>query len=578
MRGRTLTVQALAAPQDFFFGTPIRAGARSRVRGVGEDVWERYYLKAMIYRLLVLAALSLFLFTCSAPASAPESVELPRPNILFIMSDDHAQRAISAYTDELIETPNLDRIADEGVIFNNSFVTNSICAPSRAAILTGKYSHINGKIDNLSPFNPDQWTFPEALHDAGYRTSMIGKHHLQTLPRGFDEFMGLIGQGDYYQPRFVHNGDTLEPMEGYTSTVITDLALAELERVKGTEQPLMMLYWHKAPHRNWMPDTSDLPGLLDKRYPEPASLRDDYAGRPAAAHADMRIANMFTSHDHKVTGEYQDPDPGTGGAAFIKDPNFSQVRNLDRQLARLTPAQRAAYEPFLKRVGEEWLAVKGTDEELGWRYQRYMQDYLASVKSVDENVGRVLDYLDDNGLADNTIVIYTSDQGFYLGEHGWFDKRFMYEESHRTPLLIRYPAAMTQSGKAEIEPLVLNLDLAPTLLDYAGVEIPADLQGRSLRPLLEGETPDDWREAIYYQYFQDINSYHQVPRHRGVRTDRYKLIRYTEEGFEGYELYDLESDPGELDNRIDDPELEAVQTELMARLGELERELGVESK
>ena len=516
---------------------------------------------------------TLFIGACGSP-DAPEEAPPPRPNFLFIMSDDHAQRAISAYTDELIETPNLDRIADEGILFRNSFVTNSICAPSRAAILTAKYSHLNGKIDNLNRFNPDQWTFPEALHGAGYRTSLIGKHHLQAMPRGLDEFRGLIGQGSYWAPVFVHNGDTLDAEPGYTSTIITDYVLEELERAAapGNEQPFMLCYWHKAPHRNWMPDTSDLPGLLDKTYPEPATLRDNYASRAAAEHADMRIADMFSSHDHKVTGKYQNPDPGTGGATFITNPDFDQVKNFDRQLARLEPEERAAYEPYLRRIGEEWQRVKGTDDELGWRYQRYMQDYLASVKSVDDNVGRVLDYLDETGLAENTVVIYTSDQGFYLGEHGWYDKRFMYEESHRTPLMIRYPAGF---DKGAIDELVLNIDLGPTLLDYAGLTPPEEIQGRSLRPLLEGDTPADWRDEVYYRYYQQMNSYHRVARHEGVRDERYKLIQYTEPGFEGYELFDLDADPTEMDNRIDDPELEEVQTRLMGRMASLKEELKV---
>ncbi len=528
-------------------------------------------------RLLLPLLLLLICCTCDR-APEKEIPPRPRPNILFIMSDDHAQRAISAYTDELIHTPNLDRIADEGMLFRNSFVTNSICAPSRAAILTGKYSHLNGKIDNLSPFNPDQWTFPEALQRAGYRTSLIGKHHLKALPRGFDEFYGLIGQGSYYSPVFVHNGDTLEAAEGYTSTLITDYALAELRRSAAaeTDQPFCMLYWHKAPHRNWMPDTSDLPGLLDKRYPLPANLRDDYQGRRAAEHADMRIADMFTSLDLKVTRDYQYPDPGTGGATFIKDPQFDQASNFQRQLGRLTPAQQRAWEPFLKRVGEEWLAVKGTPAELEWRYQRYLQDYLASVKSVDDNVGRVLDYLEESGLAENTIVIYTSDQGFYLGEHGWYDKRFMYEESHRTPLMIRYPAVV-KAGSSN-EDLVLNIDLSATLLDFAGLTPPEDLQGASLKPLLEGQTPEDWRDDIYYRYYQQMNSYHRVARHEGVRDERYKLIHFTEEGLAGYELYDLVEDPTEMNNRIDDPALEAVKTRLLERLGKLRQELKVASK
>ncbi|CAH0998792.1 N-acetylglucosamine-6-O-sulfatase [Neolewinella maritima] len=534
-----------------------------------------------MYRFLLFILLCAGLTYCAAPPATDSATDTapaiappaPRPNIVFIMSDDHAQRAISAYTDELIETPNLDRIANDGMLFRNSFVTNSICAPSRAAILTGKYSHLNGKIDNLSPFDPDQWTFPEALHEAGYRTALIGKHHLQARPRGIDEFRGLIGQGSYYAPVFVHNGDTLGPESGYTSDIITDYALAELQRNAAADQPFLLMYWHKAPHRNWMPDTASLPGLLDQRYPEPATLRDDYAGRPRAEHADMRIADMFTSHDLKVTGTYQNPDPGTGGATFIKDPTFDQVKNLDYQLSRLQPDERAAWAPFLAEVGRQWQQVKGTDEELSWRYQRYMQDYLASVKSVDRNVGRVLDYLEESGLAENTLVIYTSDQGFYLGEHGWYDKRFMYEESHRTPLMIRYPALI--DAGSTIDELVLNIDLAPTLLELAGVPVPGEVQGRSLLPLFSDPAPADWRDEIYYRYYQQMDSYHRVARHEGVRDERYKLIHFTEPGFEGYELYDLEQDPHELENRIDDQQLAEQQERLKDDLARLRRELRV---
>ena len=525
-------------------------------------------MRSICYGLLA----TLFL-ACGGGEKVQTATERPRPNILFIMSDDHAQRAISAYTDELINTPNLDRIAAGGVLFTNSFVTNSICAPSRAAILTGKYSHLNGKIDNLSPFDPDQWTFPEALHDAGYRTSLFGKHHLTYVPNGLDEYRALIDQGDYYNPTFIHNGDTLSPEEGYTTTLITDYALEELHRNADSDQPFMMLYWHKAPHRNWMPDTSDLPGLLDKRYPEPASLRDDYAGRPAAANADMRIADMFVSQDLKVTEQYEPNDPGTGGATFWEGGPERMAQYFYREMERLTPAQQAAWKPFLDRVGREWQRVKGTDEELAWRYQRYMQDYLASVKSVDDNVGRVLDYLEESGLAENTIVVYTSDQGFYLGEHGWYDKRFMYEESHRTPLIIRYPA-LTDGG-AEVDDLVLNIDLGPTFLELAGVEVPEEVQGRSLVPLLQGETPEDWRDHIYYRYYQEMNSFHRVARHEGVRGERYKLIHFTEPGFEGYELYDLEEDPGEMENRIDDPDLTAEKERLQTELREKRQELKV---
>ncbi|MEM7656830.1 MAG: sulfatase [Bacteroidota bacterium] len=509
--------------------------------------------------------LSFFFMACQPPAQeeAPQ-----RPNILFIMADDHAQRAISAYTDELIQTPNLDRIAKDGMLFRNSFVTNSICAPSRAAILSGKYSHINGKLDNLDTFDGDQWTFIKELQSAGYYTSVIGKWHLKSAPQGFDNWHILIDQGDYYSPEFVHNGDTLPRPEGYTTSIITDLALEELKtRSTQSEEPFCMLYWHKAPHRNWMPDLQDLPGLTEKEYPEPANLRDTYEGRPAAEAADMRVANMFTSMDHKLIEPYISEDENSGG-----QPSFNPKRNWERNLDLLTPAQREAWEPFLQDIGESYQQAVAEGKELEWRYQRYMQDYLASIASVDRNVGRVLDYLDESGLAENTLVIYTSDQGFYLGEHGWYDKRFMYEESHRTPLMIRYPAAV--QANSTTDELVLNIDLGATLLDFAGLNIPEAVQGRSLRPLLEAQSPDDWRKDVYYRYYEYPHGWHAVAKHEGVRGERYKLIHFTEPD-EFFELYDLETDPTEMNNRYDDPALAEVQAELMERLSALRQELQV---
>jgi len=504
---------------------------------------------------------------CTTQKTEEKQTAQKPPNIIFIMADDHAQKAISAYSTELINTPNLDRIAKEGMLFKNSFVTNSICAPSRAAILTGKYSHINGKLDNLDTFNGDQWTFIKALHDAGYYTTMMGKWHLKSAPQGFDNWHVLIDQGDYYSPRMVHKGDTLPRPEGYTTTIITDLALQELKAQANSDKPFCMLYWHKAPHRSWMPDTVDLPGLLDKTYPEPVTLRDDYEGRPAAEAADMRIANMFTSFDLKLTDEYLAEDNNSGGQE-----SFNPMGAFNRSLDLLNEEQRKAWEPFLKEVGESYKKAIAEGKELEWRYQRYMQDYLASITSVDRNVGRVLDYLDESGLAENTIVIYTSDQGFYLGEHGWYDKRFMYEESHRTPLMIRYPEAVKPNSTTE--ELVLNIDLGPTLLDFAGVQVPLEVQGESLRPLLEGKSPEDWREHVYYRYYEYPHGWHNVAKHEGVRGDRYKLIHFTEpEDF--YELYDLQQDPNEMENRFGDPELAEVQERLMQELAEKREKLKV---
>ena len=513
----------------------------------------------MKFKVPFVIALLLVLLGCGNDQSKPEQAESRQPNIIYILADDHAEKAISAYSNELHQTPNLDRIAKEGMIFRNSFVTNSICAPSRATILTGLYSHLNGKRDNSDVFNGDQPTFIKELRANGYHTSVIGKWHLQSAPQGFDFSQILIGQGDYYNPVFITNGDTSE-VEGYTTTLITDRALSQLaERKAEPDKPFCMLYWHKAPHRNWMPDLQDLPGLLDQRFPEPATLRDQYEGRAAAQEADMRITDMYTSKDLKVSADYEPNDDNSGG-----HPSHDPMQDFNRMLRRLTKEQRAAWAPFLKAVGEEYQKIKGTEEELAWRYQRYMQDYLASVQSVDRNVGRVLDYLEESGLADNTIVIYSSDQGFYLGEHGWYDKRFMYEESMRTPLMIRYPK-MIAAGSENTD-LVLNLDMAPTLLELAGLQSTTSMQGRSLVPLLEGQTPEDWRASTYYHYYEYPHGWHAVHKHEGVREARYKLIRYYTDDTETYELFDLEEDPNEVDNRIGDPNLEAVETRLKERL------------
>ncbi|MEL6141033.1 MAG: sulfatase [Bacteroidota bacterium] len=523
----------------------------------------------MKFKIIISLTLVLLLLGCGNEKPTSESTEPGPPNIIYILADDHAEKAISAYSSELHRTPNLDRIAKEGMIFRNSFVTNSICAPSRATILTGLYSHLNGKRDNSDVFDGDQATFIKTLQANGYHTSVIGKWHLKSAPQGFDFSQILIGQGDYYNPVFITDGDTSEAT-GYTTTLITDRALAQLEERKAhPDQPFCMLYWHKAPHRNWMPDLQDLPGLLEQRFPEPVTLRDNYEGRAAAQEADMRIADMYTSKDLKVSEVYQPVDDNRGG-----HPSHDPMKDFNRMLRRLTEEQRAAWAPFLKAVGEEYQKIKGTDEELAWRYQRYMQDYLASIQSVDRNVGRVLDYLDESGLAENTVVVYSSDQGFYLGEHGWYDKRFMYEESMRTPLMIRYPK--TVAPGSENTDLVLNLDMAPTLLELAGLEPHTNMQGRSLVPLLEGETPDDWRESTYYHYYEYPHGWHSVNKHEGVREARYKLIRYYTDDSESFELFDLETDPNELDNRIGDPTLEEQETRLKERLVAHREEYSVE--
>jgi len=487
-----------------------------------------------------------------------------QPNILFIMSDDHAERAISAYGSDLIETPNIDRIAHEGVRFANSFVTNSICAPSRAALLTGKYSHLNGLRDNRDAFDGSQVTLPKLLQSAGYETAIIGKWHLKSEPTGFDEWQILVDQGHYYNPVFVDNGTEVQ-REGYVTDLITELALDYLDS-RDDSKPFMLFYQHKAPHRNWMPHPRHF-GDAEREYPLPETFWDDYEGRPAAAGQDMRVADMWFSLDLKLQAEHYEIETGTGG-----NERFDPTDGWADDYGRMTDEQKAAWDAHYEPIGAAFREQLPTGRALAeWKYQRYMQDYLGSVAAVDEGVGRLLDYLDENGLADNTVVVYTSDQGFYLGEHGWYDKRFMYEESLRTPLVIRYPSEFAP-GQVNDE-LVLNLDMTPTLLDLAGVDVPQDLQGQSIRPLMNGSPSADWRDAIYYRYYEFPHGWHNVRPHYGVRTDRYKLIHF-EGDMDAWELFDLETDPHELDNLYGRDEYSVVQGALHTRLDELRRELG----
>ena len=498
----------------------------------------------------------------SGLASAAASAE--RPNILFIMADDHAERAIGAYGSDLIETPHIDRIANEGVRFANSFVTNSICAPSRAVFLTGKYSHRNGLRDNRDTFDGSQVTLPKLLQSAGYETALIGKWHLKSEPTGFDEWKILVDQGHYYNPVFIDNGTEVQ-REGYVTDLITDLALRFLAD-RDESRPFLLLYQHKAPHRNWMPHPRH---FIDEShgFPLPGTFWDDYEGRPAAAGQDMRIADMWLSLDLKLQQEYYGTETGTGG-----NDNWDPTDGWANDYGRMTDEQKAAWDAHYDPIGEAFRASRPTSRALAeWKYQRYMRDYLGSVAAIDEGVGRLLDYLDEAGLAENTIVVYTSDQGFYLGEHGWYDKRFMYEESLRTPLVVRFPAAFA-AGQVN-DDLVLNLDVPPTLLDLAGVEIPADMQGRSLRPLMNESHSADWRDAIYYRYYEYPHGWHKVRPHYGVRTDRYKLIHF-EGDMDVWELFDLQTDPNELDNLYGRDDYDAVQEALHARLSELQQELG----
>ena len=491
----------------------------------------------------------LAVFFLNACTEKPEEVQNSQPNILFIMSDDHAYQAISAYGHGLNLTPNIDRLADEGAIFTRSCVTNSICAPSRAVLLTGKHSFVNGKVDNVQPFNWDQDNFPKLLRANGYETALIGKIHLDGLPQGFDYSMVLPGQGNYYNPDFLVNGER-KRFDGYVTEITTEYTLKWLKERQNPDKPFLLMYHQKAPHRNWKPAPKYLTLYDDKTFDPPSNYFDDYSNRGTAAkEQEMKIdGHARWGHDFKM----------------ITDPNGDST-GFYNELKRFDENQRqdwlAAYTP----KNEEMKAEQLEGEALAtWKFNRYIKDYLRTIKSVDDGVGEVLDYLEENGLADNTIVVYTSDQGFYLGEHGWFDKRFMYEESFRTPLLVRYPKEI-EAGTT-ISKLVQNLDLAPTFLDYAGISVPNEMQGISFRGLVSGET-NEWRDAVYYTYYE-YPSVHMVKRHYGVATERYKLMHFYYD-IDEWELYDLQEDPQEMKNVYGDPDYAEVQQMMHQKLKEL---------
>jgi arylsulfatase A-like enzyme len=448
------------------------------------------------------------------------------PNILIILSDDHAYQAISAYGSKLMQTPNIDRIAREGAIFQNAFVTNSLCGPSRAAWLTGKYSHINGlKVNNISNlFNINQDLFSRILKQRDYQTSWIGKWHLQTLPGdAFDYWKILPDQGQYYNPDFIDmNNDTVN-IQGYVTDIITDLSTRWLDH-RDTTKPFCLIIGEKATHRAWLPDLQDLGAFDDKTFPLPSNFYDNYRGRIAAKNQDMTIAKtMLLDEDLKVHVNYLEK-------AFY---------------SRLNPSQLTVFKNYYENLSRDFDSHHYSGRELTeWKYQRFIKDYLSTAKSLDRNIGKILDYLDKNRLSDNTIVIYASDQGFYLGEHGWFDKRFMYEESVKTPVVIRYPAVITPG--LSVNQMIMNIDFAPTLLDIAGLTAPASMQGASFLPLLKTGKTENWRKAIYYHYYEYPEPHHVSP-HFGIRTAQYKLIRFYGPA-DAWELYDLKKDPTEMKN------------------------------
>jgi arylsulfatase A-like enzyme len=493
---------------------------------------------------------------CGSLASEERPAAEGQPNILFIFTDDHSTAAISAYGSRINETPQLDRLATEGMVFERLFCTNSICAPSRAVILTGKHSPANGVRDNGARFDGAQTTFPKLLQAAGYSTAMIGKWHLKTDPTGFDHWEVLPGQGSYYNPDF-RTAQGKKRHEGYVTDLTTDLALEWLEEGRDPQKPFLLMCQQKAPHRTWMPGPDHLDTYDDQTIPEPATLFDDYATRSDAARMqEMEIdRHMYLYYDLKV--------PPRDSSLELKGPD----RFAEGRLKRMNDAQRARWDAAFDEENQAFHEARLEGRDLvRWKYQRYIKNYLRCIASVDDNVGRMLDYLDEEGLADNTIVIYCSDQGFYLGEHGWYDKRWMYEPSLRMPFIVRWPGVV-EAGTRDVH-LAQNVDFAQTFLEAAGVSAPAEMQGRSLLPLMRGEDPADWRDEIYYEYFE--KGPHAVQPHRGVRTERHKLMHF--HSLDQWELYDLETDPDELHNRYTDPALAEVRENLKGRLERL-REL-----
>ena len=503
--------------------------------------------------LYAIGTASVSLTSISCIEHMTQKQPLQRPNILFIFSDDHAAQSIGAYGSKINKTPNIDRIAQEGIVLDRCYCCNSICAPSRAAVLTGKHSHANGLMTNGDRFDGSQMTFPKLLHGAGYQTALIGKWHLKTDPAGFDHWQILPGQGSYYNPDFIDVSGK-KRYTGYATDVTTDLALDWLKNQRDQTKPFLLMCQHKAPHRTWAPGPKHLILYDDVTIPEPPTLFDDYTQRNSVLKDnEMEIGrHMMMDYDLKVAGS-QEKD--VLGRAF-KNP----------ELRRMTPEQRkdwdAAYDPKNQAFAQANLTGK---DLVRWKYQRYIKDYLRCVASVDDNIGRMLDYLDQAGLAENTLVVYSSDQGFYLGEHGWYDKRWMYEESFRMPFVARWPA-MIKPGRRSSK-LAQNIDFGPTFLDVAGVAIPEEMQGESLVPLFEAKRFTKWRKSLYYHYYE--KGEHHVPRHYGVRTDRYKLIHYYDT--DEWELFDLKQDPQEMKSVYSDAAYKTIRIKMHKELKRLQK-------
>ena len=474
-----------------------------------------------------------------------------KTNILFIFSDDHTSQSISAYGSKINKTPNIDRIAADGAIFINNFCTNSICAPSRACILTGKHSHVNGQMTNDDRFDGSQQTFPKLLQKEGYQTALFGKWHLKSKPTGFHDWKILIGQGHYYNPVFLSSVGE-EQYTGYVTDIVTEMGLEWLKNKRDKNKPFLLMCQHKATHRTWAPNLKHLNLYDDIDIPEPPTLFDDYSNRhPSLKNNEMEIANhLMYDYDLKISDSKR---KDALGRAF-KSP----------ELKRMTPEQRKIWDAVYEPKNQAFLKANLSGKELvRWKYQRYIKDYLRCVASLDENIGRILDYLEKTGLADNTLIVYSSDQGFFLGEHGWYDKRWMYEESLSMPLLMKW-SKMIKPG-TKIEALTQNIDFAPTFLEVAKTSIPDDIQGESLVPLLEGNQNVDWREDVYYHYYEEGE--HNVPKHEGVRNARYKLIHFY--GIDQWELFDLEKDSNELKSVYNDLVYSDVVKKMKAKLRKL---------
>ena len=513
---------------------PAHNKQHSGVGGPAQD-------KCIKRSILILFALAINVFF-QAPSHAADQKQ---PNILFLFSDDLTCQAISAYGDkrQLLQTPNIDQIGREGMRFDRCLVTNSICGPSRATILTGSYSHRNGFYNNTNcRFDGRQTTFPKLLQASGYSTAMIGKWHLGSDPTGFDHWHILPGQGLYYNPPMIKNGEPVK-MSGYVTDIITDLSIEWIKN-RDRSKPFLLMSQHKAPHREWAPALRHLGWDNDRIYPEPETLFDDFSGRShAISDHDMGLDRTFTDLDAKL-----------------------------QPVPNLTYEQLQAWNAYYQPRNEAFRQAKLTGKDLiRWRYNRYMHDYLACVKAIDESIARLFDVLKEEGLADNTVIVCSSDQGFFLGEHGWFDKRWIFEESLRTPLLIRWPG-VTSPGSVNNQ-IVSLLDFAETFLEMAGAQIPGGMQGRSLVPLLNGETPADWRKSLYYHYYE-FPVPHQVRPHYGVITDRYKLVHYYKPDVNDWELLDRNNDPLEVKNFYSDPAYAETVKMLQTELDRLRREVG----